>query len=728
MDLSDNQTRTGVIVVLAVVLCTLATVISPTRLAVAERLDPLARAAHMISERDYVWALKVLRDLPRETADHGAIDWWEMDRVRLQMGLCHRALGQYDEALLAFDAGGGGFGPLVAYIDYWKADCLEKAGQSDSALTLFDRAAATSRGWLRDASILRLAQSYDRGEETVMAAEVYGRLIGDSLEERPALTGLARALDTRGDSVAARKIRLQLIEDYGWSRQALDALRAVKIFSTDRERFHAGVAYAMHGKYRTATRLLRRVIESSDDPIWQGRAQYELAKVYYQKRDYRTANRAFKVAYQTYRVPKGLLEGARTLVRLGKDLDAARQFEVFANQFPLISGAAEGLWQAAMAYERQRHFKTARRVFGELANRYPKSDYAGQALWRAGFIRFKRKDFEGSARDFLRLAQRTDENYLIDQGHYWAGKCYAELGREEEATYWMERASEGFPSSYYSSRARAVLGLMSPVYPPAPDVERKAIAYEPSPEMVRGDLLASLGLYREAEREYRQAEPDYVTNRYALNDLLHRYERIGSMDRALRVSNHLLNAERSSGLPVTMAAFRRLFPTYYWGVVHRTADEVNVDPNLILAIMRQESAFNERARSSAGARGLMQVMPATGRKMARKLRDRDFTVEDLWKPNTSIRLGGEHLSDHLRFFREQKDERKLGLALSAYNAGLGRARRWDKRLPSDDVDAFVESIPFKETRNYVKLVYRNYQVYTYLQSETDGLLSTPAVN
>ena len=709
----------GVLTMLITLLAALAT---PSRLALSERLDPLARAAHLISEREFTWALKVLRELPDE-----GLDSWERERVRLQIALCHRALGYYQAALTVLEDEIQGFDPLSSHIEYWKADCLAQTGDRDSASVLYETVSSSSSGWLSDAATLRLAQAFESEGEAARAIETYGRLVGGSLEERPALAGLANVLENVQDTVAARDVRLQLVEDYGWSREALAALRTIKTFQSDRDRFHAGGAYARHGKYRTSTRLLKKVI-ASDDPVWQGRAQYELGRVYYRKRDYRTARRAFQVAFDKYRVPKGLLEGARSLVRLGKDIEGARQFEKFASRFPNISGAAEGLWQAAMAYERRSHFKNARRVFIGLADRYPKNDYAGQAMWRAGFIRYRRGDHEGAARDFLRLANRTDEHYLKDQGHYWAGKCYAELGRDDESKYWMERSAEGFPASYYSSRARAVLGLTTPAYPAAPEIERTDGRYEASEELVRGDLLASLGLYAEAEREYRQTEPVFMTNRYALNDLLHRYERIGSMDRALRVSNYLLNAERSSGVPITMAAFRRLYPTYYWGLVNRTADEVEVDPNLILAIMRQESAFNERARSSAGARGLMQVMPETGRKMARKLRDRDFTVEDLWKPTTSIRLGGEHLSDHLRYFRKQDDFRKLGLALSAYNAGLGRARRWSKRLPSDDVDSFVESIPFRETRNYVKLVYRNYQVYTYLQSETDGLIEMPAVN
>ena len=102
--------------------------------------------------------------------------------------------------------------------------------------------------------------------------------------------------------------------------------------------------------------------------------------------------------------------------------------------------------------------------------------------------------------------------------------------------------------------------------------------------------------------------------------------------------------------------------------------------------------------------------------MARRVQMADFSADDLWKPQVSIRLGAQHLSDHLRYFG-QADNRQLGLALSAYNAGLTAARRWSKRLSQKDVDEFVESIPYSETRKYVKLVYRNYQVYSYLQGD-----------
>jgi soluble lytic murein transglycosylase len=216
---------------------------------------------------------------------------------------------------------------------------------------------------------------------------------------------------------------------------------------------------------------------------------------------------------------------------------------------------------------------------------------------------------------------------------------------------------------------------------------------------VKGDLLADLGQYDAARAEYQRVARAHPEDLFALGDLLHRLERIGAMNQALQVSYMMVTAEQERGVPMTLASFRRMYPTYYWGEINRTAQEMDLDPNLILAIIRQESAFNEDAVSSAGARGLMQVMPATG--------------------NSLARFGSQHLSDHLRYFKRSKG-RSLGLALSAYNAGLKAARRWSRRLTAGDVDEFVESIPYRETRNYVKLVYRNYQVYSYLQQENEG--------
>lgn len=719
---SGSRRRAARFVLLGLVIILAATLSTPARLAMSERIDPLTRAEQLIGDRSYRWAMQLLDQIDTTTVDD-----WEKRRVRLQKGLCAAGMGDHAEALRHFAGPIDGFEPIEGYVRVWEARSFLSLGQPDSAAARFEAATAADAGrTLFRAATFETARHYENLGDHEAAAATYARLLDRGDRSSGAVHGLARAIEATGDSVEAKRLRIRLIRDHPASREALKAVRASEPLQGEKETFYGAVCYARHGKYRTAARLLGGLARSSADPAWKGRAQYELGKVHYAKRDYRSARKAFRKAYRTYRVPKGLLEEARCEIRLGADIDGARRFESFAKQYPAIPGAAEGLWQAAMAYERRGHVKNAGRVFTELARRYPKSDFAEQARWRAGYLQFKRGNYEKAAREFLLLANRTDEGYLRDQGYYWAGKCYQRLGREEEWAFWLGRASEGFPASYYSARARAALGQVDETYPYVPaDSTSMDANYAPTPALVRGDLLAALGLYREAAAEYISTESDYRRNRYALNDLLHKYERINAMDRALRMSNHLLNVERDSGVPMSLASFRRLYPTYYWGPVYKSAQETNLDPNLIMAIMRQESAFNHEALSSAGARGLMQLMPATGRDMARKVRVKGFKVEDLWQPRTSIRLGSEHLSDHLRYFARSEDTRQLGLALSAYNAGLEPARRWSRRLPKDDVDEFVESIPYRETRNYVKLVYRNYQVYSYLQDGAPGEIERP---
>jgi soluble lytic murein transglycosylase len=513
---------------------------------------------------------------------------------------------------------------------------------------------------------------------------------------------------------------VRLVRDYPEDPRSVEALKELEPLNLPRECFYGGVAYARNGHFGRAITLFRRIIRRSPDATWRGRAQYELALAYYDQEHYRTAQRAFEKAYRTYRVPRALFDLARCSVELRRDLEAARRFETFARLYPSVSGAAEALWDAGMAYERRGKFRESREVFLRLASRYPDSPFADQGVWRAGFALYKMGRYEAAARAFLRMAETTSEVHLRDQGYYWASKCSRRLGREEEADLYVRRAVGGFPSTYYSSRARAVLGRESEshTFVRKGNGNSAREAYQPSVGVQKGDLLARLGLHRLAEQEYLREERLNRTNLSALGDLLQRYERVGAMNRALRVSNLMLALELERGIRLSVSSFRRLYPTYYSGEINRTAHQLDLDPNLILAIIRQESAFDEEARSSAGARGLMQVMPATGLTLARKFRMRGFSVDDLWEPHVSIRFGARHLSDHLQYFAGQNG-RRLGLALSAYNAGLAVARRWSRYLPDGDVDEFVESIPYRETRNYVKLVYRNYQVYSYLHG--DGL-------
>ena len=176
-------------------------------------------------------------------------------------------------------------------------------------------------------------------------------------------------------------------------------------------------------------------------------------------------------------------------------------------------------------------------------------------------------------------------------------------------------------------------------------------------------------------------------------------------------------AARRAGEPWTDRLVRIVYPFPYQELVLREADEAGVDPLLLAALIRQESAFVPDIVSSAGAIGLMQVMPATGRELARSLGVPGFTPETLESPEVNLHLGARFLIDQLRRYGPE-----LPLVLSAYNAGPARANRWRTFPEASDLLRLTERIPFSETRGYVKNVTRNRRLYEALYG--DALAAT----
>jgi soluble lytic murein transglycosylase len=141
-----------------------------------------------------------------------------------------------------------------------------------------------------------------------------------------------------------------------------------------------------------------------------------------------------------------------------------------------------------------------------------------------------------------------------------------------------------------------------------------------------------------------------------------------------------------------------IYPLQYWEGIRRYATAHDLDPYLVAALIGQESTFDPAIRSAANAWGLMQVIPSTGRRLARALGIRRFRTAMLTQPDTNIRLGT------LYFSRLVDQFGAVHLALASYNAGESRVVRWIAERPGLERDEFIDDIPFPETQNYVKRV------------------------
>ena len=148
------------------------------------------------------------------------------------------------------------------------------------------------------------------------------------------------------------------------------------------------------------------------------------------------------------------------------------------------------------------------------------------------------------------------------------------------------------------------------------------------------------------------------------------------------------------------------YPLAYWELVQQKALERELDPHLILALIRQESLFDARARSPATALGLMQMIPPTAARVAKQLGLPAPTQEKLFEPEINVNLGTQYLKDLM-----QRYSNNWFKAIAAYNAGEAAVDRWEREIITDDIEEFVERIPYIETRGYVKLVLRNHRIY-----------------
>lgn len=182
---------------------------------------------------------------------------------------------------------------------------------------------------------------------------------------------------------------------------------------------------------------------------------------------------------------------------------------------------------------------------------------------------------------------------------------------------------------------------------------------------------------------------------------------LSSTDNQLEVFKVVYRGINNKTLKLDSDILQLLYPMPFWNKIQKYS--INVDPIIPLSLIRQESAFNPKARSHVGARGLMQLMPYTARMYKRRLR-----AKQLESVNLNLSIGNKYFSKLM-----QQYENNLVYTLSAYNAGEGRVKRWrTKYLTSDSILHNIENIPFSETRKYVKLIFRNIFFYKLINDES----------
>ena len=621
---------------------------------------------------------------------------------QFRLAVCERALGRIDSAHARLLRLEDRLPEIEAYRRLWLAHTLQLLGRREEAAPAYEALlAAGGNVAVADSARLYLARLCVTAGDHGRALDLYRAQRAVSGPSAWLLHLISEAQRLGGDQTGRRETLIELMERYPAQTLALRAASRFRPRTID-ERYTRAQVYARHGDDRAISEL-RQVIRNAPGHDLTPHAAYALGRALGRSGQFERARATYEELYRDHGWAPALYRLAGLDVRDGRDQEAIDTYARLARSHPRHGLADDALWQAAKAAERRGLFERAGSLHADLADRYPTSEHAEDASWGDAFSLYCRQRFEEAEAGFAELGGRARQPHLVDQSLYWAGKSALRLGRKEGARSHFARAARGFPRSYYSARA-VNLGYGVDRLPAPPPVRAPDPGQVREPGHLRRALvLGELGLASLAGRELRLAERANEGDPAALRVLREAYEALGLHTRAMVMTTRL-----GGGDPEAL----RLYPSYYWDEVAAAALEAGVDPFLVLSVIRQESFFNAAAVSRAGAVGLMQIMPKTGRKLARRFGLDPFHRRQLFDPGLSIQLGTRYLADQLRAFEEAAGGGlSFQLGLAAYNAGPHVARRWVERFPLEDEDVFVERIPYRETRLYVKKVLKSYTIY-----------------
>jgi len=342
----------------------------------------------------------------------------------------------------------------------------------------------------------------------------------------------------------------------------------------------------------------------------------------------------------------------------------------------------------------QGHFKQAENL-GLIAAAH-KSKHQLAALWQSGFASYRlnnRGKAQSTLRQLVNIADPSTSHYA--RAAFWLGRINQEGGNTKTALYYYELAAKN-QIDFYGQLALANLPEKPRTtlwHPKANPQDVKIFMSQPAAKRVVA--LSQIGEYALAQKELKKLRKNLP---YKMDETL----------LAIALERNLPNAAFTFGYNLKQRGKLSVPGLYPIPAEWSKGDLHGTDPALMYAVMRQESAFDPTIVSRAGARGLMQIMPATSRYILGKMEKPEISTHRLNRPHVSMDLGGWYIN----YLKGSLNDNLLHV-LAAYNGGIGNVRKWQKRPYLKDVDAltFIESIPFNETRKYTKKVFANYWIY-----------------
>lgn len=455
----------------------------------------------------------------------------------------------------------------------------------------------------------------------------------------------------------------------------------------------------------------------------------------------------FEAAYSTFQTVitqytndpafgEAWLEQGRTLFQSGDSISAVNHYTRLATDYPTSAQAPEALWRAGYLYSTSLNdSERALATFDILGNTYAGNQWAQEGLLLGASLALNAGQTARAQRFYTQLANTgSGENKAL--AFLWLGRLYRDQGQSDLAQQSFLGASQADPGGYYSLRAADILAGKEPFSPPPAyrfefdegaalaeaeqwlratyGIQQEGLLYplsaalDSDPHMVRGRELWELAAYDDARLEFDTLREQVEGDPLATYQLAHYFAQIGHYRASIEAAAILIENAQVSTFDAPSYIARLRYPVYYLDLVLPNAERYDLDPLLVFSVIRQESLFQSFATSSAAAQGLMQIIPDTGQWVATQLSWPNYQNSDVYRPFINVQFGTFYLSWVLDFVGGHPYA-----ALAGYNGGPGNAQTW-LNLSGADIDRFVQTVTFDETRRYVTRIYEQYDIYRYL--------------
>ncbi len=654
------------------------------------------------------------------------------------LNLWAQAIADYEQYLILRP------GVIDSYAYERIADAQVNLNQFATALDNYNRATQATRSRVPQAALMeKVAQLHLLNNDIESAVAQYDGILAfaQTYTYRASIDLLAAQTLLNSGDVPRGLLRMERVfNDYEGTPAAYEAMLTLIENGIRLDSYQQGRTFFTAERYTEAIDAFNQFTTEVALTEIPPRLYLQLGQAYRAAGNFDAARVAFRTITEQFPndvlFGDALLEQGRTFFLEGDIPRAIERYLFVAETYGyLAETAAEAFWRAGYLHGTNDNPSESRAIFLRLAEIYPDSEQARSGLSIAASAAIAEGQSAVAETLYSRLATIATGTQQAD-AYLNLGQLLRARGDAQGAETAFNQAVAAAPDSYYSARAQDIrdgrtpftsptqyvwtfddaaqvaeaenwirerFGVVQegPLWPLSPELEQE-------PRIIRGRELWAVGAFDEARIEFSDVISDYAQDGLASYQLAIYTRIIGAYRPSITAAANLIILSRTPTLQAPAYLARLRYPAYYGEEIRRITAEYNVDPLLLMSLIRHESLFDTYATAAASEKGLTQVIPGTADYIASQLNWPNYEHRDLFRPYAGIEFGTFYLAEQLNRF-----DGNVYAALAGYNAGPGRAIDW-LSLSGGDPDRFMATITISSTQLYVQLIYNNYAMYRQL--------------